>query len=63
MPKSSLKKNSCDAIKSITWEDKDVHSFAKSIHLKVNGIMRLEFEFTYCNVAVQLVSHYLDATI
>ena len=35
-----------------------LHAFPKGIRLKVNVIVRLEFELIYCNVTDQLVSHY-----
>ena len=43
---------------SHNWRDKHVHTFPKGIRLKVNVIVQLEFELTYCDVAVQHVSHY-----
>ena len=39
MPKSSLKKNSCGAIKPISDGDKIVHTFHKGINLKINMII------------------------
>ena len=36
---------------------KTVHAFLKSINLKANVIVRLEFELTYYHVTVQHVSH------
>ena len=45
MPKPSSKKNN-DTIKPIVggWGDNEVHTFSKGICLKMNVIMRLEFE-------------------
>ena len=37
--------------------DKGVHAFLKGISPKVNGIMKLEFELVYNNIAVQHVRH------
>ena len=42
--------------------DKGVHTFPKSISLKVNVIVRLEFELAYYNVADQHVNHYTKST-
>ena len=35
-----------------------VHTFPKDISLKMNVIVRLEFELAYNNVAVQHIYHY-----
>ena len=58
MPKPSFQKNSSCTIQPLAKGDKDVHAFLKSISLKVNVIVWLEFELVYYNVAVQHVSHW-----
>ena len=40
------------------WEDKGVHTFPKSICLKVNVIARVDFELAYYDSAVHRVNHY-----
>ena len=47
-------------LQPIAGEDKEVHTFPKSISSKVNVIASLEFEHAYYDVAVLHVSH--DAT-
>ena len=44
MPKPSLQKNSSGTIYSHSWGNKGVHAFPKDISLKLNVIVRLEFE-------------------
>ena len=41
-----------------SWGDNRVYTFPKSISLKVNTIVQLEFELTYYNVTIQLISYY-----
>ena len=41
-----------------SWEDRGVHTFPKSICLKVNVIARLEYELTYYNSIVHHFNHY-----
>ena len=43
--------------------DKGVHTFHKSISLKVNIIVQSKFELTYYDVVVQYVSHYRGLTL
>ena len=44
-------------------EDKGVHTFPKSINLKVNIIAGLEFKLAYYDIAVQYINHYKLATL
>ena len=46
----------------MAWEDKRVHVILESISLKVNVIVRLDFELAYYDVAVQLASRYATET-
>ena len=41
-----------------SWEVKEVHAFPKGIRLKVNVIVRTEFELAYYDFVVQRVSYY-----
>ena len=41
---------------------KGVHTFPRGISPKVNVVVRLEFELTYFEVAVQPFSHYVIGT-
>ena len=45
-----------------SWEDKGVHTFPKGICLKVNIIVRLEYELTYYDSAVHRFNHYTTRT-
>ena len=40
------------------WGDKGVHAFAKTINLKVNVTVQLEFELIYFEAEVQHINHY-----
>ena len=40
-----------------SWEDKEVHTFPKSIRLKVNVVARLSFKHTLYDSAVHCVNH------
>ena len=40
-----------------SWRDKRVHTFSKSIYLKVNAI-----GWTHYDIAVQYISHYVIET-
>ena len=44
------------------FEMSDFIPFSKAISLKVNVIVRLEFELAFNDVAVQYVSHYVTGT-
>ena len=39
------------------WRNKRIHTFPKGISLKVNVIVRLEFELAYYDIAIQHVNH------
>ena len=44
-------------------EDKRIHTFLKSISLKVNFLAQLEFEIANFEAAGQLFSHYTTRTL
>ena len=44
------------------WDDKIVHTFPKSICLKVNVIARLEYELAYYDFVVHRFNHYTTRT-
>ena len=44
------------------WRDNSVHAFLKSITLKMNVIVQLEFELTYYDVTIQHISDYATGT-
>ena len=46
-----------------SWEDKGVHTFPKGICLKVNVIVRLEYELVYYDSAVHRFNHYTTRTL
>ena len=45
-----------------SWGNKGVRTFPEGISTKVNVIARLEFEFTYFEVATQHFTHYAMET-
>ena len=45
-----------------SWRDKGIPIFLKGIRPNVNVITQLEFELTYYDAAVQLVSYYTMGT-
>ena len=46
-----------------SWEYKGVHTISKSINLKVNITVRLEFEITHFKAVVQHFSHSTTKTL
>ena len=55
--KIALVKDRSGAIQLYSFRNKGVHNIPKGISPKVNRIVRLEFELTYYDDAVQHVSH------
>ena len=56
MPKTSLQKDSDGIILPVAQKMR-IHTFSPDISLKVNVIVRLEFDLASYDVAVQHVSH------
>ena len=58
MPDLSLKNNNNVSVSSAVWVQKGVYTFAEYIYSKVNVEVRLEFEHTDYDVAVQLFNQH-----
>ena len=48
---------------SLVVGDKEIHILPKGISVKVNAIVRFEFEPVYNDVSVKHVSHYISSRL
>ena len=63
MPNPHMEKYSNDGNSTYTREEKGIHTFPRSICLKVNVIERLKFELVFYDDAVQHVNHYTTESV